>query len=108
MSKPHIYAGVNQRGQMVASISPNVNGIPGVARDGIDGEHSIAAFFSIMGDLPDVEVQEQEVPSLSLIGKKLLRDNQGFRKFRGGSGFQWAISPKDSPLWGFATVASGS
>ncbi|ABM57587.1 hydantoinase B/oxoprolinase family protein [Verminephrobacter eiseniae] len=108
MINTYIYAGVNQRGQMVASISANVNGMPGGARDGADGEHSIAALFSIMGDLPEIEVQEQEVPYLSLIGKKLLRDNQGFGKFRGGSGFQWAISPKDSPLWGFATVASGS
>lgn len=108
MINTYIYGGVNQRGQMVASISANVNGMPGSAREGADGEHSIAALFSIMGDLPEIEVQEEELPYLSLIGKKLLRDNQGFGKYRGGSGFQWAISPKDSPLWGFATVASGS
>jgi N-methylhydantoinase B/oxoprolinase/acetone carboxylase alpha subunit len=108
MINTYVYGGVNQRGQMVASISANVNGMPGGARDGADGEHSISALFSIMGDLPEIEVQEEEVPYVSLIGKKLLRDNQGFGKFRGGSGYQWAISPKDSPLWGFAAVASGS
>ena len=58
--------------------------------------------------LPEIEVMEEEVPDVSLIGKKLLRDNQGFGKYRGGTGFQWAISPKDSPLWGFGAVASGS
>ena len=108
MINTYVYGGVNQRGQMIASISANVNAMPGGAREGADGEHSIAALFSIMGDLPEIEVQEEEVPYISLIGKKLLRDNQGFGKFRGGSGYQWAISPKDSPLWGFAAVANGS
>lgn len=108
MINTYIYGGVNQRGQLVGSISANVNGMPGGARENADGEHSIAALFSIMGDLPEIEVMEEEVPDVSLIGKKLLRDNQGFGKYRGGSGFQWAISPKDSPLWGFAAVAAGS
>ncbi|KWF80450.1 hypothetical protein WL93_24065 [Burkholderia diffusa] len=108
MINTYVYGGINQRGQMVASISANVNAMPGGARDGADGEHSIAALFSIMGDLPEIEVQEEEVPYISLVGKKLLRDNQGFGKYRGGSGYQWAISPKDSPLWGFAAVANGS
>lgn len=108
MINTYVYGGVNQRGQMIASISANVNAMPGGGRDGSDGEHSIAALFSIMGDLPEIEVQEEEVPYISLVGKKLLRDNQGFGKFRGGSGYQWAISPKDSPLWGFAAVANGS
>jgi len=108
MINTYIYGGVNQRGQLVGSISANVNGMPGGARDNADGEHSISALFSVMGDLPEVEVMEEEVPDVSLIGKKLLRDNQGFGKYRGGSGFQWAISPKDSPLWGFGAVAGGS
>lgn len=108
MINTYIYGGVNQRGQMVASISANVNGMPGGAREDADGEHSIAALFSTMCDLPEIEVQEEEVPYLSLIGKKMLRDNQGCGKYRGGSGFQWAIAPKDSPLWGFAAVANGS
>ena len=108
MINTYVYGGVNQRGQMVGSISANVNAMPGGARDGADGEHSIAALFSVMSDLPEIEVQEEEVPYVSLIGKKMLRDNQGFGKYRGGSGFQWAMSPKDSPLWGFAAVANGS
>lgn len=108
MINTYIYGGINQRGQMVASISANVNGMPGGARADADGEHSIAALFSVMGDLPEIEVQEEEVPYVSLVGKMLLPDNQGFGKYRGGSGYYWAISPKDSPAWGFAAVANGS
>ena len=108
MINTYVYGGVNQRGQIVGSISANVNGMPGGARDGSDGEHSIAALFSIMGDLPEIEVQEEEVPYVSLVGKKLLKDNQGFGKYRGGSGYYWIISNKDSPYWGFASVSNGS
>lgn len=108
MINTYVYGGINQHGQMVASISANVNGMPGGAREGLDGEHSISALFTVMGDLPEVEVQEQEVPYVSLVAKKLLRDNQGFGKYRGGSGYYWAVAPKDSPAWGFASVANGS
>ena len=108
MINTYVYGGINQHGQMVASISANVNAMPGGGREGIDGEHSISALFSVMGDLPEVEVQEEEVPYVSLVAKKLMRDNQGFGKWRGGSGYWWCLSPKDSPAWGFAAVAAGS
>lgn len=108
MINTYVYGGINQHGQLIASISANVNGMPGGARDGKDGEHSIAALFSVMGDLPEVEVQEEEMPYISLVAKKLMCDNQGFGKYRGGSGYWWCVSPKDSPAWGYATVANGS
>lgn len=108
MINTYVYGGINQRGQMVASISANVNAMPGGARADADGEHSMAALFSCMGDLPELEVMEEEVPYVSLVGKKMLQDNQGFGKYRGGSGYYWCISPKDSPAWGFAAVANGS
>ena len=108
MINTYVYGGINQYGKMVASISANVNAMPGGARDGLDGEHSLSAVFSIMVDLPEVEVQEMEVPYISLIAKQMLCDNQGFGKYRGGSGYYWAISPKDSPAWGYAAIANGS
>lgn len=108
MINTYVYGGVNQRGQMVASISGDVNGMAGGARDNRDGEHSMAAIFAIMGDLPELEVQEEENPDVSLVGKKIMKDNQGFGKFRGGSGYYWIISPKESPLWGYASIANGS
>ena len=108
MINTYVYGGINQRGQLVGSISANVNGMPGGARCNQDGEHSLSALFSVMGDLPEVEVMEEEVPYISLIAKKMLQDNQGFGKYRGGSGYYWCISPKDSPAWGFAVVANGS
>lgn len=108
MINTYVYGGINQRGQIVGSISADVNGMPGGGREDNDGEHSVSALFSTMCDLPEIEVQEEEVPYISLVGKKLLRDNQGFGKYRGGSGYYWVISPKDSAMWGFAAVANGS
>ncbi len=108
MVNTYVYGGVNQRGQIVASISANVNGMPGGAREDADGEHSMAATFAVMCDLPEVEYGEAEYPYLSIVGKRLLKDNQGFGKYRGGSGFYWAVSPKDSPIWGFMSVFTGA
>ncbi len=108
MINTYVYGGINQRGQLIANISADVNGMAGGARCDKDGEHSISALFSIMGDLPETEVQEEEVPYIKIVSKKLLKDNQGFGKYRGGSGYFWMKSPKETPLWGFAAVANGS
>jgi len=45
---------------------------------------------------------------LQLISKKIKRDNQGFGKRRGGMGYEIAVAAHGTPLWGFATVSSGS
>ena len=108
MINTYVYGGVDQRGQIVGNISADVNGMPGGARCDMDGEHSISALFSVMGDLPETEVQEEEIPYIKLVSKRLLKDNQGFGKYRGGSGYFWMVSPNDTPLWGFAAVANGS
>jgi acetone carboxylase alpha subunit len=108
MTNSYVYGGINQFGRTVASVSANVNAMPGGAAANRDGEHSISAIFAIMSDLPETEVQEEAVPYISLVSKKLLTDNQGFGRQRGGTGYFWTISPKDSPLWGFATLGVGS
>jgi acetone carboxylase alpha subunit len=48
------------------------------------------------------------VPFLQLISKKMKRDAQGFGKYRGGMGYEIAVAARGTPLWGFATVSSGS
>src|SRR5664279_3247120 len=51
---------------------------------------------------------EEEVPFLQLVSKRLVRDNQGFGKYRGGMGYEMMVASRGTPSWGFMTVTSGS
>jgi hypothetical protein len=61
-----------------------------------------------MADIGEQEIIEDDVPFLQLISKKIKRDAQGFGKHRGGMGYEIAVAARGTPLWGFATVSSGS
>jgi len=61
-----------------------------------------------MADIGEQEIIEDDVPFLQLTSKKIKRDAQGFGKHRGGMGYEIAVAAKGTPLWGFATVSSGS
>jgi hypothetical protein len=73
-----------------------------------DGEDAVAPLFCAMADIGEQEVMEEEVPFLQLVSKRLVRDNQGFGKFRGGMGYEMIVASRGTPSWGFMTVTSGS
>ena len=68
----------------------------------------MAPFFAAMADIGEQEIIEEDVPFLQLTSKKIKRDNQGFGKYRGGMGYEIAVTASGTQLWGFATVSSGS
>ena len=80
----------------------------GGARAYRDGEPAMAPFFAAMADTGEQEIIEEDVPFLQLNSKKIKKDNQAFGKFHGGMGYEMAVAAKGTPLWGFATVPSGS
>lgn len=45
---------------------------------------------------------------MKLVPNHVMRDNQGFGKFRGGHGYQQIATVKDSAMWGFMVCAIGS
>ena len=98
----------SQHGEFVGNVCADLNGMGGGARAHRDGEHSMAPFFAAMADLGEQEIIEDDVPFLQLISKKIKRDAQGFGKHRGGMGYEIAVAARGTPLWGFATVSSGS
>ena len=51
---------------------------------------------------------EEEVPFMQLVSKRIVRDNQGFGKYRGGMGYEMIVAAEGTPLWGFMTVTSGA
>ena len=103
-----LFGGVTQHGQFVGNVCADLNGMGGGARAYRDGEPAMAPFFAAMADLGEQEIIEEDVPFLQLISKRIKRDNQGFGKYRGGMGYEIAVAAKGTPMWGFATVSSGS
>jgi acetone carboxylase, alpha subunit len=103
-----LFGGVTQHGEFVGNVCADLNGMGGGARAHRDGEHSMAPFFAAMADLGEQEIIEDDVPFVQLISKKIKRDAQGFGRYRGGMGYEIAVAARGTPLWGFATVSSGS
>ena len=103
-----LFGGVTQHGEFAGNVCADLNGMGGGARAHRDGEHSMAPFFAAMADIGEQEIIEDDVPFLQLTSKKIKRDAQGFGKYRGGMGYEIAVAARGTPLWGFATVSSGS
>lgn len=103
-----LFGGITQHGEFVGNVCADLNGMGGGARAYRDGEPAMAPFFAAMADTGEQEIIEEDVPFLQLNSKKIKRDNQAFGKFHGGMGYEMAVAAKGTPLWGFATVSSGS
>ena len=103
-----IYGGLTQHMQQVGNICADINGMPGGAKWDDDGEHSIAPNFAAYVDCGESELTEEELPFLYFTSKRLLRDNVGFGKFRGGAGYEIAVSKRGSPFFGFMSICGGS
>jgi N-methylhydantoinase B/oxoprolinase/acetone carboxylase alpha subunit len=103
-----IYGGVTQHGELVGNVCADLNGMGGAARSDRDGEHAIAPIFAPMADIGEQELIEEEVPILKVVPNRVMRDNQGFGKFRGGQGYQQIATVKDSAMWGFMVCSLGS
>ena len=103
-----LFGGVTQHGEFVGNVCADLNGMGGGARAYRDGEPAMAPFFAAMADTGEQEIIEEDVPFLQLNSKKIKKDNQAFGKFHGGMGYQMAVAAMGTPLWGFATVSSGS
>jgi len=108
MINTFIYGGVTQHGEMVGNLCADLNGMGGGARIDRDGENAIAPIFATMADIGEQEVNEEEVPFIQILSKKLMRDNQSFGKFRGGMGYQMMAATRGSPFWGFMVCCIGS
>ncbi|HKY93263.1 MAG TPA: hydantoinase B/oxoprolinase family protein, partial [Nevskiaceae bacterium] len=108
MIRTFIWGGITQHNEMVGNLCADLNGMGGGARADKDGEHAIAPIFAPMADLGEQEFNEEAVPFIQIISKKLMTDNCSFGKYRGGVGYQMIASSIGSPLWGFMTTTIGS
>lgn len=96
-------------GEQVGNLCADLNGMGGGGAKAFhDGEDAVAPLFCAMADTGEQEVMEEEVPFLQLVSKRLVRDNQGFGKYRGGMGYEMIVAARNTDSWGgFMTVTSG-
>ncbi|WP_227429699.1 hydantoinase B/oxoprolinase family protein [Psychrobacter sp. I-STPA6b] len=103
-----LWGGETQHGEQVGNLCADLNGMGGGAKAFKDGEDAVAPLFCAMADTGEQEVMEEEVPFLQLVSKRIVRDNQGFGKYRGGMGYEMIVAARNTPEWGFMTVTSGA
>lgn len=103
-----IYGGLNQYGEFVGNLCADLNGMGGAAHATRDGEHALAPIFAPMADIGEQELIEEEVPMMKFVPNRVMRDNSGFGKFRGGHGYQQIATMKDTAMWGFMVCCIGS
>ena len=103
-----LWGGTTQHSEQVGNLCADLNGMSGGAKPFQDGEDAVAPLFCAMADTGEQEVMEEEVPFLQLVSKRVVRDNQGFGKFRGGMGYEMIVAARNTPNWGFMTVTSGA
>ncbi|MDN6124274.1 MAG: hydantoinase B/oxoprolinase family protein, partial [Brevibacterium sp.] len=103
-----LWGGTTQPGEQVGNLCADLNGMSGGAKPFQDGEDSVAPLFCAMADTGEQEVMEEEVPFLQLVSKRVVRDNQGFGKYRSGMGYEMIVAARNTPSWGFMTVTSGA
>ncbi len=103
-----IYGGITQHLEHTGNVCADLNGMPGGAKWDADGEHSMAPSFAAYVDTGETELIEEDLPFVQVISKRLLADNCGFGKFRGGAGYEFSVSNRYSEAWGFLALAGGS
>jgi N-methylhydantoinase B/oxoprolinase/acetone carboxylase alpha subunit len=108
MINTFLYGGMTQHGEIVGNVCADINGMGGGAHGDRDGEHAVAPIFATMADIGEQEIVEEEVPFIQIVSKRLLTDNQGMGKYRGGMGYQMMVAMTDSESWGFMVTCIGS
>jgi acetone carboxylase alpha subunit len=108
MIRTFIWGGMTQHNEMVGNLCADLNGMGGGARADRDGEHAIAPIFASMADSGEQELNEEEVPFIQIVSKKIMKDNQAFGKYRGGQGYEMIASNLKSNMWGFMVCCIGS
>jgi N-methylhydantoinase B/oxoprolinase/acetone carboxylase alpha subunit len=103
-----LYGGVTQHYEQTGNVCADLNGFPGGAKWNEDGQHSMTPSFAAYVDTGETELIEEDLPFVQLISKRLLKDNCGFGKFRGGAGYEFSVSNRFSDIWGFSGIAGGS
>lgn len=94
-----VFAGLNQWGEPMADILPEINATGAGGRPDRDGVDAAGAYFATMSDCSDVESTEVDRPFVYLF-RNLFNNSYGHGKHRGGAGVGFGIKVHGVP-WVF-------
>ncbi|MCL5957738.1 MAG: hydantoinase B/oxoprolinase family protein, partial [Chloroflexi bacterium] len=105
------FGGINQWGEPVADILPEINATGCGARPDMDGVDGAGSYFATMSDTGDVEATEADKPFMYLFRNYF--PNHGYGKYRGGSGVGFGIVVHHVPwlfkgCFGYGTMLSST
>lgn len=102
-----IFGGVNQAGEPIADITPEINATGAGARPDMDGVDSAGAFFATMSDCSDVEATEADRPFLYTF-RNLFSGSYGHGRYRGGAGVGVGLMIHHVPVLGLGGIGAGA
>ncbi|HVW67881.1 MAG TPA: hydantoinase B/oxoprolinase family protein, partial [Steroidobacteraceae bacterium] len=101
-----VFGGLNQRGEPIADITPEINATGGGARCDMDGVDAAGAFFATMSDCGDVETTEEDRPFLYLF-RNFFQSSYGHGRFRGGAGVGLGLMVHNSRFLALGAMGAG-
>ena len=102
-----IYGGMNQWGEPIADITPEINATGCGARPDMDGVNGAGAYFATMSDCSDVETTESDRPFLYLF-RNYFKNSYGHGRFRGGAGVGFGLMMQHVPWVAMGAFGYGS
>ncbi len=102
-----VYGGINQAGDPVSDITPEINATGTGARSDMDGVDSAGAFFATMSDCSDVEATEADRPFLYTF-RNYFNGSYGHGRYRGGAGVGLGLMVHHVPMLGVGAMGAGA
>lgn len=102
-----IFGGINQWGDPMADVTPELNATGCGGRTDMDGVDGSGSFFATMSDCSDVETTEADRPFLYLF-RNYTKHSYGHGKHRGGAGLGFALMMHHVPWVALGAFGYGS
>ncbi|UCF93553.1 MAG: hydantoinase B/oxoprolinase family protein [Desulfobacterales bacterium] len=102
-----IFGGMNQWGEPIADITPEINATGAGARPDIDGVNGAGSWFATMSDCSDVETTELDRPFLYTY-RNYFQNSYGHGKYRGGLGVGFGLMVHHVPWVALGSFGFGS
>jgi acetophenone carboxylase len=102
-----VYGGINQWGEPISDITPEINATGGGALPNMDGVDGAGAFFATMSDCSDVETTESDRPFVYLF-RNYFRNSYGNGMYRGGAGVGFGLMIHHVPVLAMGCFGYGS
>ena len=102
-----MFAGINQHGEPVADITPEINATGCGGRYDMDGVNAAGAFFATMADCSDAEATEEDKPVMYTF-RNYFNNSYGHGKQRGGAGVGYGITVHDTNRFVLGSHGGGS